>query len=280
MVQIQPPRPFIRRRGTPRRLFVYTVFMSWAGGRRFIIACIVGAVVIAIIAVTIIASIYKAPSCVDGVQNENEAGIDCGGPCPYLCTFQVAAPVVRFAQPISGQTGRTDVIAYIDNSNPSAAAKGINFTATLYGATHLLVANYSGTLDLAPSATVPLFIPGIFSGQQQVTQAFVTLDSSTIHFFAAQKSPVLPTVGSPSLSGTINNPRIQATISNPDTVNALTNVHVVATVFDASGNVVAASATVLPLIPASGGVTALFTWNTAFARPAARVDIIPITELP
>jgi hypothetical protein len=214
------------------------------------------------------------------VQNQAEQGIDCGGPCAYLCSFQVAQPVVRFAQPIASSLGRTDVIAYIDNSNPAAAAKGVGYQVTLYGSNHALIAQSSGTVDLAPGATVPVFIPGLFSGQQQATQAFLTLTPASINFFSAQKSSLIPEVGSPSLSGSVNNPRIQATLSNPSTEVPLTDVHVVATVFDASGNVITASATVIPSIPASGQATALFTWNAPFARPPARVDVIPLAPLP
>src|SRR3989344_6201594 len=76
------------------RAFCYTIRMSWAAGRRFIILCIVGAVVIAFLAAISIATFYKSPSCSDGKQNQDETGVDCGGSCAYLCKAKKPTPTV------------------------------------------------------------------------------------------------------------------------------------------------------------------------------------------
>ena len=72
--------------------------MSWAARRRFFILLILGAVVAAFIAILSIATLYKSPTCTDGVENQGEAGIDCGGPCSFLCTDLQHPPTVLFTK--------------------------------------------------------------------------------------------------------------------------------------------------------------------------------------
>ena len=101
--------------------------MSWATKRRFVILSIVGAFVIAFLAILSFTIFYKTPSCTDGIQNQGETGIDCGGPCPYLCTSQELPPTVLFTKTVSNGAGRTDVIASVENQNQTAAAIGVPY---------------------------------------------------------------------------------------------------------------------------------------------------------
>ena len=139
---------------------------------------IIGVIAVAFVAVLSISIFYKTPTCSDGVQNQGEASVDCGGPCPYLCTDQVRAPTVLFTQAIDNGNGRVDIVASIENRNATAAAKNVPYTATLYTAQGTIAREISGVLDLPPSATVPLYLPGVLSGVGTVTRAFLTIDPS------------------------------------------------------------------------------------------------------
>ncbi len=253
--------------------------MSWAGRRRALILFVIGAVVVAFLAILLISTFSKAPSCTDNVQNQGEAGVDCGGPCAYLCQAQAAAPVVRFTQAIAPATGRTDVIAYVDNPNATAAAKNVPYHLALYGADHTLVAKGDGVVDLPPSARVPIYIPNIFSGSRTVAESFITFDPATIAWYAATDTRIIPHVESPVVGGTPESPRITAALENPSTTT-LYNVKVIAVVFDASGNVIGASQTVIASLGSAARTVATFTWNSAFVAPVARVEVLPIVPLP
>ncbi len=243
------------------------------------IGSIVVAVAVALIALIVIASVYRAPSCSDGKQNQAEQGVDCGGPCPYLCAEQVAQPIVRFVRPLPGLHGRTDILAYVDNPNAAAASRGARYTLALYGADRALLAELQGTLDLPPASTVPLFVPGVSSGAAPVSQAFLSFDTSTLRFFTATK-PLVPIMNGYTLGGSTDAPRVEATLVNPSAESALDNVRVVGAVFDSSGEVIAASATLVPRIAAGGSAQALFTWTAPFASAPARVDVLPVPSLP
>lgn len=252
--------------------------MSWAGRRKFLIVAIIGATLAAIVAVTLIATLYKAPTCTDNKQDGTEQGVDCGGPCTYLCSTQVTAASVKFVRPVSPTPGRTDVIAYIDNPNPSAAAKAAKFTISLYGPDGVLVAQQKDSTDLPPRSTTPIYVPDFFSGFQTVAHAFLTFDDGQPQWKTYQDTRDVPSVENYQLLNASTTPSITATISN-SAPTPFFDVKVIATVFGADGNVVAASQTVIPQIKGQSTAVATFTWNAPFAQEVARVDITPLIPL-
>ncbi len=254
--------------------------MSWAARRRFIIALIIGGAGVAFLTAVSFATFYKSPSCIDNVQNQDEGGIDCDGPCPYLCAARLQPPTVLFTKALTNTAGRTDIIASVENKNAGVAAKNVPYRVALYGADRLLIQEVSGTLDLPPGASVPVFIPGIVSGKQTVAGAFLSIDDSSPRWFRMASDPrIVPTVVTTKPSGTTAMPRFEVTLLNSSVVT-LTDVMAIILVRDDKGEVIAASSTVVPAIPAQGQATATFTWNSAFLSAPASIQVVPIIPLP
>ena len=254
--------------------------MSWAARRRFFILLVVSAVIIAFLSILSVSVFYKAPSCTDGVQNQGEAGIDCGGPCAYLCTEQEQPPTVLFTKAIDNGTGRIDVIAVVENKNVGAAAKNVPYSITLYGAGQILIQKMTGVLDLPPGASVPVFMPGILSGKQAVTNAFLDIAPSSLQWFALPTDPrIVPTVSNITQGGTTSAPRIEAVLTNSSAV-VLANVQAIVLVRNGKGDVIAASSTVVPTLPAQGQALAIFAWSNAFTDVPASIEVVPIIPLP
>lgn len=254
--------------------------MSWAARRRLFILLIIGAVVVAFLATLFIATFYDAPSCTDGTQNQGETGIDCGGSCAYLCTAELQPPTVLFTKAISNGAERTDVVASVENKNALAAAKNVPYTVRLYSKDKFLIQTVNGTLDLPQGATVPVFIPGIVSGKQPVANVFLTIDPSAPKWFSPDTGArVVPLISNTRQGGTSDAPRVEAILSNPS-VTALMNVPAIVLVRDDKGDVIAASSTIVPTIPAQGQATATFTWNSAFPSIPASIEVVPMIPLP
>lgn len=254
--------------------------MSWAARRRLVILLIIGAVIIAFLAIVLIATLAKAPSCTDGIQNQNETGVDCGGSCAYLCTAQVQPPTVLFTKALAYGGGRTDVIATVENKNATAAAKNVPYRITLYGKGQALIQEVTGMVDLPPGTSVPIYVSQIASGKQAVTGVFLDIATSTLMWFsisAGERS--VPVVSNTTQSGTVDAPRIQAILSN-STVIPYRNVQAIVMVRNKNGDIIAASSTVLPSIPAQGQSTATFTWNKAFPEMPAAIEVVPVIPLP
>lgn len=255
--------------------------MSWAARRRLFVLLIVGAVIIAFTSIIFIATLYKAPSCTDKTQNQGETGIDCGGPCAYLCVELQQPPTVLFTKSFTDTTtGRTVVVASIENKNNAAAARDVPYRVTIYGEGQTLIQSISGTFDLPPAATATVFLPGIFSGKQRVTGAFLNVDASLVDWFTMTNDPrTIPGVSNSTLGGTTDAPRIEAVLSNGSAA-MLTNVQVIVLVRDVLQNVIAASQTIVPAIPPQGRASAIFTWNTPFVGQPAAIEVIPVIPLP
>jgi len=260
--------------------------MDWGHRRRLIVWLIIGAVIAAALAILAFAIFYKTPTCIDHTQNQGETGIDCGGPCSTVCTAGTAVtPGTAIAQPATvrfvralQQSGRTDVIAYIDNPNRDAYATAVHMTLDVYTSddedlrTHL-------SLNIPAGKSVPVFIPGAAPGGVNVRQVFLAFDSGYPTWTKlATQSPVPTTTGT-NIENTDANPRITATLQN-NIATPLTNVTVVATVFDASGNAIAASRTLVQALPGQGSAPLVFTWNEPFSAPAARVELVPLSSAP
>lgn len=254
--------------------------MSWAARRRLFVSLIVGTLVTAFLAVVFIAAFYDAPSCSDGTQNQGEDGVDCGGPCAYLCTDQTLPPTVLFTKALASASGRTDVIASVENKNSNAAARNVPYRISLYGKDRLPIGEFSGVLDLPPGATVPVFLPGLSSGKQAVAGAFLEINPSAPQWFYVSSDPrTMPRVTNTTQSGSADAPRIDATLVN-DSVTPLTNVRIIIFIRDVKRDIIAASQTVVPLIRAQSSATATFTWNSAFAGLPAAIEVVPIISLP
>lgn len=252
--------------------------MSWASRRQFIILFILGAVAVSFFVIISITVFYKSPSCSDGIQNQNEDGVDCGGVCSYLCTENVRPPTVLFTKVIPNIGGRTDVISLVENINANSAAKDVPYKITLYGSGKVFVQEVTGTVDIPPASIVPVFVSGISSGNQKSVQAFLTIDPLSPKWFTKKASQIKPIVSNTAIGGTEEAPRIDAVITN-SSLDTLSDMPVVVLVRDDSGEVIAASSTIVPLIRAQGQATATFTWNRAFIRPPAKVEVLPVLLL-
>lgn len=254
--------------------------MSWAAQRRFLILLIVGAVVTAFITILGVVTFYEAPSCSDGIQNQGEGGIDCSGPCPYACTADVQAPAVLFTKAINSGTGRTDVVALVENKNGTVAAKNVPYRISAYGSGQVLLQEVTGTIDLPPSTVVPVFAAGVTTGKQPVVNVFLTIEREVPRWYQFDStSRTVPQVSGTKPAGTLESPRIQATLTNPSPF-PLSNIPVVVLVRDTNKEVVAASRTLVQTIAPQSSATAVFTWNTPFSAIPASIDVIPIVPLP
>lgn len=251
--------------------------MSWAGQRRAAIIAIASLVLIAALLILGFSIFYDTPTCFDLKQNQDEAGIDCGGSCATLCSFQVEdAPVVSFVRALTPQPGRTDIVAQVENRNDDAEAADAPFLLEVYDADRHLIAKKTIEIDLPLKTSVPVYLADVAPRGTVAAQAFL-VPAEGITWRRAGERPVVPTVGQIQVSEG-DAPRVTATLINP-TARMVYGTTLVAIVRDASGNVIAGSQTVVPTLPSQGTAPLIFTWNAPFSVPAPRVDIYPVPEL-
>ena len=250
--------------------------MDWAHSRRLTVIGVLIAGVITVLAILAFAIFYKTPTCTDRTMNGGETGVDCGGPCQAVCSAEAQPASVRFARVLQ-QSGRNDLIAYIDNPNTDAYAPQADLLVDIYREDgHTLQKRVR--LPLPSRTATPLFITDI--ANSAVQRAFVSFASgSPMWVKGTGGTEAMPKASNISVADVSGRPSITATVTNPIAYPEHT-VPFIATVFAADGTIIAASQTVVPLIPAQGSASVVFTWNEAFSQPYARIEIVPVLALP
>lgn len=251
--------------------------MSWAVGRRVLVISIMVAVAAALLAVLAIPFFIHAPTCFDSRQDGTETGVDCGGTCTTLCTAAEAPATVKFVRALRNQN-RTDVVAYIDNPNADAYAKGAGITVEVYDENHNLLQKRDLSIDLPPASRTPLFLPGFYQGIATTTEAFITFAQGAPVWQRAQAKAPLPSAGGPQFGTDLLAPKVTGVLTNP-TARNLYDTKVVAVIYDAQNTVIGASQTIVPKLSPQGTAALIFTWNQPFLSTPVRAELVTVPTL-
>ena len=94
--------------------------------------------------------LMNPPSCNDGVKNQNEEGIDCGGVCAKKCAKPIQYREVEVGEPhLIEDEGVYDVAVEIKNPNPEYGFKEIEYEVLIY-ADKNVIGRRSGETYLLP----------------------------------------------------------------------------------------------------------------------------------
>lgn len=106
------------------------------------------------------------PSCSDGIKNQGEAGVDCGGPCAKIC-FPADFEELQVVQEkfFRLPAGRVSFFAEIKNSNPDLAAKNFKYAFELSNDQGQLLDSESGDAFVYANDTSYLLIPNLAVAQ-------------------------------------------------------------------------------------------------------------------
>ena len=224
---------------------------------------------------------YRPPSCFDGIKNQGEYSVDRGGPCKLLDERQLTPYSILWARALPVRQGATNVVAYIENPNGSAGVVSAPYHIRLYDKDNVLVAEEDGTTPILPGTITPIFMGPVDTGYREATRAFVEF-TAPLTWERMNTSPVGPirvndilaTAGDASTGGS----KVTANVTNIDPAT-ITNVRLVATVFDSAGNAYVASQTIIPRLDGNGTtVPVTFTWPSTFTKRPARIDVLPVVQ--
>jgi len=215
---------------------------------------------------------HHAPTCFDGIQNQGEEGIDCGGPCTKVCAPEAQPPIVHWQLFFKVTDGVYNVVANVENPNTGVYATDVPYTFRLYDDNNVEIADRTGTAFMLPNAVFPIFEGGLMTGERVPVRATFEFDGTP----SWQKKPyVLPrlVVIDQTLSGS-STPRVDATIQNTEDYD-VSNIEVVSVIYDADGNAIAASDTLVDHIAAQSSQDVVFTWPQPFTEPVSKILITP-----
>lgn len=249
--------------------------MSWGTRRRNTVVFLVIVFLLIPLAVGLFLAFYNPPSCFDGKQNGKESGVDCGGNCELICTSETLPPVVVWQRFFEVENNVYNLLAYVENPNPSAGVKELGYKFTLYNRDNVPIAEKTGFFRLRPKSVVPIIENGINTKNQSPERVtFEILDDYL--FEKEQPRPnVLIIKNENYRSGPT--PRVTATIDSIS-LNPIEDISVIVLLYDVFDNVVGSSSTYIEKIDGEGSESIVFTWPNRFREDVTRLEIIPIYE--
>lgn len=212
---------------------------------------------------------YTPPSCLDGRQNGDELGIDCDGRCARVCSASLE-PSVRWANAFRATQGMYNAVAYVENRNVGIGVAQLQYTVSLYDAQGI-IAERNGVIELPPNSVVPIFESRMQTGDRTPTKTIVSLDSAPVWVRASQGQESIFVRGR-SLINADTAPILNATLENTS-LEELSDLDVVATIFDRRGTPLTASRTRIPLFPPRSERAVTFTWQEPIAKTLRSCEV-------
>lgn len=211
--------------------------------------------------------IYEPPSCADGVQNQDERGVDCEGVCALMCVVPRVDAV--WSRAVLSAEGVYHGVALIKNPEPGARGTEMSYSMSLYDSGNILVAERRGTLDLAPGETRVLFEPNIITRERVPVRTLMKIDGGVWERAEQVANPIRVLPGSVDEEARTLVATIENTTSQP-----IGDVVATALLYDREGVLITASQTTVPTLPARGRQDITFTWSLPFERPVTTSDIV------
>ena len=216
--------------------------------------------------------IYRAPTCSDGKKNQGETGKDCGGPCQLICPSVAIEPIVWWQRSFEIAPGVYNAVARIENSNINSAVFRVKYVFRLYDKANVVIASREGETNIPSRQIFYVFEGGLATGERLPVKA-------TFEFILPLnwivKEAVIPlSITGQVLSKASTTPRLDAILRNSGG-DDLFNVEVIAALFDADGNAINVSKTIVDSVRSESVSPLFFTWRQPFDKTPVRIEIIP-----
>ncbi|MFC1734405.1 hypothetical protein ACFL6I_29215 [candidate division KSB1 bacterium] len=247
--------------------------MTWASKRRALYGSVVITFFVLAVGIPAFFYWYEQPTCFDGVQNQEELGVDQGGPCALLHISQIQDIAILWSRSFEVVPGVYNAVAQVENPNFGAGAIDVLYSFKLFDSSNILVAERKGRTYISPNKVMSVFEGGIETGERVPARTF----------FEFLEEPEWETVdnlieGLSVKSRTLSNeetaPRIDVVIEN-ESFKDIYDIEVITTIFNAQDVAIASSRTVIDILPKQSSEPVTFTWPQKFTDPVSRIEIIP-----
>lgn len=223
-----------------------------------------------------------APTCYDGKQNQNEQGIDCGGACAFVCQGGAKELKIVWTKVFPVRAGVYDVVAYVENTNFDIGTPKLPYVAKLYDASGAVIAEKAGETYTEPNERFAIFVGNIRTGDKVAVKGGIEIPN-TFRWETASKPTHIFSIEDKVLTGSDRKPKLTALLRN-DTPEVFHNIDVTAVIYDAKGEPIGVSSTVVEKIEKSSAEKLFFTWPAPFnyvsevAQCELPVDVILVLD--
>ena len=246
---------------------------SWSSKRKFAYTSVFTIIAVVIFVAVFLLIFYDKPTCFDGTQNQDESGVDCGGVCEKVCSFQAVKPNIIWSRSFKVSDGIYNAIAYIENPNIKAEALAVPYVFKIFDERNILISEKKGQIDIPANKTFPIFESFIETGNRVPKFTFFEFLKDPSWLSITQETPPNPLKTISYNLTSSPSPKLEAIIEN-SSLEAIYDVAVVAILYDENDNAFASSQTFLDKIDRESRQTAVFTWPENFPSSPAKVEIL------
>lgn len=250
--------------------------MSWGTKRRNIVVFTFFLFIIIPVGIIAFLTFYNPPTCFDGKQNAEEEGIDCGRGCQLLCTNQVIKPVVLWERQFKINKGLYNLLAYVENPNPTAYVKDAQYLFKIYNEDNILIGEKRGVVSILPQSVTPIIENNIQTFEQVPTRTTFEFLGELVYEQVEPKDSII-VIKDEFIEDESTSPRIKAKIQNIS-LNIIQNIDVIVLVYDVFDNVLGTSSTFVNNLGSEETKDIIFTWPERFPDDVARIELIPLYD--
>lgn len=215
-------------------------------------------------------------TCFDGVQDQNETGVDCGGVCAKKCSVQVQVRPLQIqktgAVP-SGIAGKYDFYALVSNPNAVYGSKKFDYVVNLLDASGKVLATRGGSDFILPGQTKYLVEPDIPVSGTPTTVNIKITDSDWVQLNSYYEEPDIEIVNKTynQVSGGVNFSQAYGLLKNnsPFDFN-LIKIEII--LKDANGNVLALNSTQMKTVKSGEQRDFTVAWPNSFPGTVASME--------
>jgi len=207
---------------------------------------------------------YVGPTCFDLEKNGEEHGVDCGGVCTRICSFEISMPTALWTESFKIIDGQYNAVSYIENRNKNVGTPKLQYVIKLYDAKGV-IAERSGITVLPPDSVYPIFEGKIITGDRTPTKTTIELTTDDVVWLPGSTGRDQFMLERRDLANVDSKPTLTAQLSNTS-LDEARDVEVVATIFDSRRNPLTASRTFIPYFTGRTSQEVVFTWPEPIAK--------------
>ena len=254
--------------------------MTWALKRQIIFVSILVVFFLGLGYFAISPYINKIPTCTDGKQNGDEVGVDCGGSCALVCTFEADRVSVLWSRIFKVVPGRYNGVAYLENHNTNSVVSKISYRFRFADKDNIYIGKREGETFIPPGARFAIFEPAIGVGNS--IPVFTSFEFTSIPVWVKVSEDKLKQLKLKSSDLVFLNqdtkPILSATIAN-NSLFTIPEVGVVVILYDESGNAVNTSRTYIDELGPEEPQIINFTWPLPIPGNIVEKEILFIYDI-